>query len=200
MIHKYPHSVKEAAKILDLEHQGWFNLIDLNGFNPTYQESCILGQLYSKYDEGMIQLFDLVMTDDSEEYDDTIFGTKCNKQEWLDEIAIRRGEIDWILALKLIAAGEIVQCQNGVEYSRSGNNIQVFTPSHSRYTIDNLFALQQEKFKLVAKHKFRHLNPGDFFLYQGQRFIKIIAIYNKINAIEISNGKSHIFDNTVEVE
>ena len=54
---EYVTNAPKGAVFLDDRLPGWADRIDLEGFDITYDDGCILGQLYGGYHAGRYELF-----------------------------------------------------------------------------------------------------------------------------------------------
>ena len=144
MIHKYPNSIEEAAKILDKEDSNWSNKLS----RPVIMDNglqCILAQLYGGWATGMRTVFalELLCLDfkDCPYINDEIFGNKASNTAWIKEVQKRR-TLTFVEALAAMKEGKTVQIEcckylihNGQVMLFSANGEYVFSQSFNSYVL-----------------------------------------------------------------
>lgn len=104
MTHKYPKSIAAAARLLDQVKPSWANKIDLNKLSMECDDTCILGQLYSTYVDGISELFGECGVNSY----DSIFGIKASLSTWKKEIKKRLvNKEDQVYKLKFTKHGNM---------------------------------------------------------------------------------------------
>lgn len=92
-IHKYPATISDAAAILDKVTPNWCEKITKD-IAPYNNFTCVLGQVFGKYQKGMRELFALDLNGIDGVGDcyikDDVFGTEANVLEWNKEIKKRQ--------------------------------------------------------------------------------------------------------------
>lgn len=136
-MHKYPKDVAAAAKLLDSIFPKWFELIDLDIFDMSDCNQCILGQLLSDYTRGFKLLFPDRKVDSAL---DEIFGDDGDATAWEIEIKNRLPKVRF----SDLKPGQTFKCERyGEELTFLNNkNVKLNKPYYLFYDVDhNLYGI-----------------------------------------------------------
>jgi hypothetical protein len=115
MTYSYPKTIKEAAELLDSAAPGWARKINIDILDMNLPDKCILGQVYGNCCNIFDQLFGF-RPYRSDYYLDCIFGSKANKDKWVEQINSRlnvsKVANDWKWAVEQMRSGNKVRRKN----------------------------------------------------------------------------------------
>jgi hypothetical protein len=186
MSYTFPNSISKAAKLLDEVNPGWADKIDIEKLDFKKSDSCLLGQLYGDYRDGLEELFG----DNDDDYEDNgIFEYYTDKSDWLPEINKRRSnrELTFLEALQAMNEGK------QVSFTAKNNKFRVLAKVSDEIVDvgENLkgtnnpavFALFKYTFKVhIPKKSFRQIYVGQRFKYEGKEYMRV-GQSSDINAV-----------------